>query len=59
VLTVSVEVATAPLEAVTVAGFRLQVTPVVAPVEHDRLTGLENPPKEVTETVELEEKPAV
>jgi hypothetical protein len=58
VLTVSVELAVPLLEAVTVAGLKLQDTPATVPLEHDRLTEPENPPREVIATVEVAESPA-
>jgi hypothetical protein len=58
VFTVSVEETTPALEAVTVAGLKLHDTPADKPLAHDRVTVPENPPRELIETVELEELPA-
>ena len=58
VFTVSVEETAPALEAVTVAGLKLHDTPADKPLAHDRVTVPENPPRELIETVELEELPA-
>jgi hypothetical protein len=46
------------LEAATVAGLKLHDIPVAKPLVHDRLTELENPPRELTIMVEVAEFPA-
>lgn len=58
VFTVSVEETAPALEGETVAGLKLHDIPAAKPLAHDRLTVPENPPRELIETVEVEELPA-
>jgi hypothetical protein len=56
--TVSAEDTAPALEGLSVAGLKLHDRPAAKPLAQDRVTVPENPPREVTKTVEVAELPA-